>query len=337
MIAKALPCYNDPTKVLDIGEGAGSWNFDIRRHLLSIMESNPGCHLYLVGYRHEQSAVIPSVHGSIRVQVPFFTVHVLPKDATVPARVAVRDLERKTLDYYWVKATPLHWEKVATSGTGQQVIILVNKARTTSRSTLHRITCSGGQLWFPIPLNDKENPVLDSSPIVLDMDNEPFYFVHEMWETTCATLEELLANERVTWDEFCDWEETPWVNKVLGPAVDAFFDYEEDVSRVEHAEKVSDVLAKALRAFKVDRDAEQRLYRDHQWYANNVNHYKIYPENDCLRDILAKGCSESISQWCGKPAAVYPSVPVAPVQEAAAAPKLDLWGNPFELDLPVDN
>lgn len=323
----SLAWYKDPTKILDIGLGAGEWTFDLRKHLMAILDCNPKSQAVMVGYRHEERPVIQSIHKSVQIHVPFFTVHVLPANAPLPSRLAVTDLEKKTCDYHCVADLPLKYEKVAESKDGQKVHMLVATTTATTRPsarsfTLHAATCTGGQLWYPIPLDSKQNP---AEAFSIDIDDETFYFVDEMNDIARSAVRRQLADSGDTWADFCHWGLKAWMLLYLPAVVDAFFAYEDDLSRELHEKDVTAQLSTALRAFKIDYDTEQGIYEEHEWYAAAVKHFKIYPENECLHGYLSKGCSK-MSKWCGRAEAVFPDVPVPDV--VADAKATDIWGVP---------
>jgi hypothetical protein len=89
-----------------------------------------------------------------------------------------------------------------------------------------------------------------------------------MW-TKCRTrltLKRRLAEDHVMWANFLSWDVKPWLDMYLPVAVDAFFEYEDDLPRTVYEQEVTKRLSELLRASKTNRDHEQRLYEAHQWY-----------------------------------------------------------------------
>ena len=193
--------------------------------------------------------------------------------------------------------------------------MLLSTARSTTRSlTWHDATCTGAQFWFPIPLNKemKQNPGEDFS---IDINNDTYHFVGEMSDQARGILKRHLAEDNVTWAEFFKWDVARWVDEFLPVAVDAFFDYEDDLPRAEHEQVVTARLAEAFCSFKTALDVELRLYEEHQWYSEALRHYKIYPQNDCLEKYRGRDCSH-ISKWSGRAETVFPVVPPQPTNES---------------------
>jgi hypothetical protein len=300
--------------VLAIGQDADTWDFHLHFHLSTIMEKYLYHDFYLVGYRHEERPPIKSINEYIQIHVPFFLLHGLPKGSAQPSRLAISDLELKTLKYYSMVDLPLQWKKLDTVlPAGQEVKMLVSTARTTIRamaSQTNEDVCSGGQFWFAVPIDHKENPGEDFAFDREDDDREveKFYFGEEPWDETMVELKETLKKDGVGWVEFCRWEKERWLDLLLEVAVNQFFAYEEDLPREQYASEVKELLADTFRSFKEKREAEESLYEEHREVAENSKHFKIYPENECLKAYLSGDCS-NISKWCGNAEAVYPQVP----------------------------
>ena len=234
-----------------------------------------------------------------------FVVHALTKGAMPPNRVANSDLEKKTVEYHSMKDLPLKWVQMGTFPTGEEVKMLVSTARTTSRALASQTTvCSGGQFWFAIPIDYKENPGND---FVFDHRDDLFYFVEDMWCGTQAEVKRRLSKEGIAWVDFCHWDEQHWLDVLLTIAVEMFFDYKDDLHRDECEPRVTELLADTFRSFKKKREAEELLFQQHKEVAEQCKHFKIYPENECLQDYLLGDCKH-ISKWSGKAEAVYPHV-----------------------------
>ena len=223
-----------------------------------------------------------------------------------------------------MKDLPLKWVKVGTFPTGQEVNMFVSTARTTSRALASQtsVCLSGGQFWFSIPIDYNENPGDD---FVFDHEDDEFYFTAEdAWYETRIELKSMLKQDGITWVDFCRWDEQRWLDLLLKVAVDKFFEYEDDLPRNECESEVTERLANSFRSFKRKREAEERLYEEHREVAESSKHFKIYPENECLKDYRSGDCLK-ISNWCRNAEAVYPHVHPQSVPSVNQPPR-DIWG-----------
>jgi hypothetical protein len=322
MIAREL--YKGQKNVLAIGQDAGTWDFDLKTHLSTIQGEYRGHDFYLVGYRNEERPPIKSIHKTIQIHVPFFVVHALPKSAAQPSCVKVSDLELMTLESHEMATLPLKWTKLFTfPSTGQEVKMLVSTARATSCAMASQTNdvCSGAQFWFAVPVDWHENP---GDAFVFYLEGDQFFFFEDPWIETKVELTTALELDGVEWADFCRWEEQRWLDLLLKVAVDKFFAYEDDLPREECESEVTKLLAEAFRSFKEKREVEESLYEMHRAVAENSKHFKIYPENECLKSYLSGDCLK-ISKWCGNAEAVYPHVSPPSVNTL----QRDLWGNPL--------
>jgi hypothetical protein len=202
--------------------------------------------------------------------------------------------------------------------------MLVSTARTTSRALASQTSeCSGGQFWFATPIDYKENPGDD---FVFVREDDEFYFTEEAWDETLGELKTSLKQDGVKWVDFCRWDEQRWLEKILKVALEKFFEYEEDLPRDKCEPEVTEMLTNTFRSFKKKREAEERLYKEHQEVAEKSKHFKIYPENECLKGYLSGDCLK-ISKWCDAEA-FFPHVQ-PPSMPSANEPARDLWGNHF--------
>ena len=269
---KAKDQNNDDSKVLTIGHGAGKWKFDLRGHLLTILVANKDKDAFVIGYPSEEMPVIPSIHPTAHIEVPHFTIHLVPRNAPPPSRFAVQDLQRCTCEYHSIEDLPLQWETVAISPTWQKVQMLVSTSCSTraSRSATRHATCTGAQLWFPIVLDTKANPA-EAFAVVIE--GETYSFVDEMVDIARLGVRKELAESGDKWDDFSRWGIDAWVLVYLRHAVNAFFEYEDDLDRGQYEQLVATELARTMTAYKNNFDDEQRRYEEHAWYKDDLKHY----------------------------------------------------------------
>jgi hypothetical protein len=329
MIARDF--YKNQEHVLAIGHDTGTWDFDLTTHLSMIQATYTDRDLFLVGYRDEERFPIKSIDEHHRVNIPFFAVHALPRGAPQPNRIVSQDLLKNTERFFDISELSMKWTKVASFPTGQEVHMLVSVGRTTSRalkalSPEMSSALTGGQFWFPIPLDYNVNPGQDFTYKHKDVNgggDDAFFFAQEIWELTLCILEKKLKNEHEsladTWKKFCGSEEKAWLATLLPVAVDKFFEYEEDLPREDCEGEVTLLLAAAFKIFKQKLHANIR--DNEEEHCKDSLHFKVYPENALLREYMSKDCSH-LSKWCGKVKAVYPPVqPPAPIEGP-----IDLWG-----------
>jgi hypothetical protein len=326
----ARESYKEQKHVLAIGHDTGMWDFDLKTHLSMIQGTNTDCDFYLVGYRDEERAPIKSIDKYLRVNIPYFAVHALPRGAPQPNRIVSQDLLKLTERFFDMSELSMKWTKVASFPTGQEVYMLVSVGRTTSRALRARSpemssASTGGQLWFPIPFDYDVNPGEDFKYEHKDVNGgggEEFFFVEEIWESTLCTLKKELKNEHEssadTWKKFCGSEEKAWLAALLPVAVDKFFKYEDDLPRNDCEREVTQLLAATFKIFKQKLDGNIR--DNEEEHCKDSLHFKIYPENELLKEYMSKDCSH-LSKWCGKVKAVYP--PVQP--PAHIEGPIDLW------------
>ena len=123
----------DHESVLEIGHGAGTWHFEVLKHLTTIQESYTEHDFYLVAYRNEERPNIPSISNDphVRTMVPFIVVHALPKGTPPPKYVVEVDFANHTNKeiIHPLSQLPLQWVKVDNFPTGQAIMMLKNTER----------------------------------------------------------------------------------------------------------------------------------------------------------------------------------------------------------------
>ena len=289
------------------------WIFNLESHITDVHQLEPQRDLFLVGYRDEERPNL--LDERQRTSIPFFAVHALDKGIPEPRLLMLYNGDTKKEHLESLTAAPFTWKHVHTFPTGATVSVLQFVGRTTKRSSQTQSSISvGGQVFFPTSFDETENPGDDGFVFKIEDDNgndDDRYFDSEVWDWTRHWFKKAFAESAFDgWVDCCyRSKNAELLDIALPPALDAFFKVNDDLDRDAVEDRVKKDLSDMFLRFKKKVIAHEnhflQLVKKGGVAAKDAIRFKIYPENEELRQYIKEG-SKYISKCSGKASVVYP-------------------------------
>ena len=276
------------------------WDFDLGKYVEEeLLAKHPG-NVYIHGYRCEEFQLLPGI--SLGTAIPYFVATCMPPGASAPSHVLVKDASQKTnaTRVIGLNDLPLKWVKA--DGCGRVFVLHRSRPNTRGmdeeRKKLVEAALSGGQVFVPVPANYEMNPLAD---FIFSVPGDELFVDDFNWE---KWLEELQTEFVESMQVFWTTDNNELFDDVVMLCTKKFAElYQEELEESRHP-ALRKGIYEALLSHKVKLAAEQYRYNSASDYISDIRHFKIYPENELLQQVLSSNeCNKILS---GPVTAVFP-------------------------------
>ena len=161
---------------------------------------------------------------------------------------------------------------------------------------------TGGHVFVPAPVNYKTNPLTD---FIFSVPGDELFVDDFNWKEWFKALKTTKAVESM--DVFWTTDNSKLFGDVVTFCTEKFVELFPDELEESSQPALREGIHKALLSHKEKLKVEQDRYNSVSDYAPDIQHFKIYPENEMLRGVLfSNKCNKLPS---GAVTAVFPAFP----------------------------